>query len=307
MTEQTPNLNQPQKNLKAGGKQYKDLVRDFKNNGRLSRLLEAEDFSDRGLIEVNTKTNKHFVGWMHPRAALVIAICWFEPSIASEVIGWYYRFLSGDASLVHDVADRVDLVHGTKSLLTHTVADKDDRDDELAEVHAQAARYQADLFRLQSQLRDALSKQTESSQEADRLTADAALLRTQLRDALSKQTASAQEVERLALAHAQLQSQLRDTTDALTSDVDRLTADLARLGTESVLLQGQLRDTTDTHTPRTLARSQVPPSGSKASCVTRQPKRRWRLRAHKRSLVKWLNWPRSSRGSDQTRARCPNG
>ena len=191
MTEQTPNLNQPQKNLKAGGKQYKDLVRDFKNNGRLSRLLEAEaakvkiftlaesdDFSARGLIEVNTKTNKHFVGWMHPRAALVIAICWFEPSIASEVIGWYYRFLSGDASLVHDVADRVDLVHGTKSLLTHTVADKDGRDDELAEVHAQAARYQADLFLLQSQLRDALSKQTES----------------------------AQEMERLALAHAQLQS-----------------------------------------------------------------------------------------------------
>ena len=28
--------------LKAGCKQYKDLVRDFKNNGRLSRLLEAE-------------------------------------------------------------------------------------------------------------------------------------------------------------------------------------------------------------------------------------------------------------------------
>ena len=168
--------------LTTGGKRYKDLVQDFKNQGRLSQLIETEaaraeisalaqsdDFSVRGLIEVNTKTNKHFVGWMHPRAALVIAICWFKPSIASEVIGWYYRFLSGDASLVHDVADRVDLVHGTKSLLTHTVADKDERDDELAEVHAQAARYQADLFRLQSQLRDALSKQTESSQEADRL------------------------------------------------------------------------------------------------------------------------------------------
>jgi hypothetical protein len=82
--------------LTTGGKQYKDLMLDFKNNGRLSRLLateaakvkiftlaESDDFSARALIGVNTKTKKHFVGWMHPRAALVIVICWFKPSIAS--------------------------------------------------------------------------------------------------------------------------------------------------------------------------------------------------------------------------------
>ena len=28
--------------LKSGGKQYNVLVRDFKNNGRLSQILEAE-------------------------------------------------------------------------------------------------------------------------------------------------------------------------------------------------------------------------------------------------------------------------
>ena len=65
---------------------------------RLSQLLEAEaakvklftlaksdDFSVRGLLEVNTKTKKHFAGWLHTRAALVIAICWFEPSIALHI------------------------------------------------------------------------------------------------------------------------------------------------------------------------------------------------------------------------------
>ena len=81
-------------------------------------LATSDDFSAKGLIEVNTKTKKHFRGFLHPRAALVIAVHWFKPAIASEVTGWYYRFISGDASLVHDVADRVDLVHGTKSLLT---------------------------------------------------------------------------------------------------------------------------------------------------------------------------------------------
>ena len=82
--------------LEAGDKRYKDLMRDFKNNGRLSQLLHAEaaklnlptlaksdDFSARGLIEANTKTNKHFKGFLHPRAAHVIALNWFKPEIAS--------------------------------------------------------------------------------------------------------------------------------------------------------------------------------------------------------------------------------
>ena len=153
----------PMEFLRAGGKRYKDLVQDFNRKGRVSQLLEAEavrativpiaksdDFSVRGLIEVNTKTNKHFKGFLHPRAALVIAICWFNPEIASEVINWYYRFLTGDATLLHDVADRVDLVHGTKFLLTHTVADENESDETLAEAHAAAAKYQAEVVTLQS-------------------------------------------------------------------------------------------------------------------------------------------------------------
>jgi hypothetical protein len=156
----------PMSFLRAGGKTYKDLTRDFERKGRVSQLLEAQaakvtivtlgksdDFSVHGLIEVNTKTKKHFRGFLHPRAALVIALNWFKPEIASEAADWYYRFLAGDASLVHAVADRVDLVHGTKSLLTRTVVDKQESDEMMAHAHAKAAKYQADVVTLQSQLR----------------------------------------------------------------------------------------------------------------------------------------------------------
>jgi hypothetical protein len=162
--------------LQAGGKTYKDLNRDFKNKGRVSQILEtvvarvkvftlgkSDDFSVRGLIEVNTKTNKHFRGYLHPRAALVIALNWFKPEIADQAMDWYYRFLAGDASLVHAVADRVDLVHGTKSLLTRTVVDKQESDEMMAQAHTKAAQYQADVVTLQSQLRgvkDALEVKT---------------------------------------------------------------------------------------------------------------------------------------------------
>jgi hypothetical protein len=112
---------------------------------KLFTFAKSDDFSIRGLIEVNTKTKKQFRGFLHPRAALVIALSWFKPEIASEAIDWYYRFLAGDASLVHDVADRVDMVHGTKSLLTRTVVEKQESDEILAEAHSRAAQYQANV------------------------------------------------------------------------------------------------------------------------------------------------------------------
>jgi len=69
------------------------------------------------------------------------------------LIGTYYRFLAGDSTLVHAVADRVDLVHGTKSLVTRTVVDKTESDEVLAEIHRKAAQYQSEVVTLQSQLR----------------------------------------------------------------------------------------------------------------------------------------------------------
>jgi hypothetical protein len=138
--------------LKAGGKKYKDLNRDFKNRGRVSQLLGAEaaklkictlaksdDFSVRGLIEVNTKTKKHFRGFLHPRAALVIATNWFAPAIATEVIDCISRFISGDLTLIPDILSISDAHRGTRSFATITSSP----DDESVTVAAHQAAHVA--------------------------------------------------------------------------------------------------------------------------------------------------------------------
>jgi hypothetical protein len=123
----------PMSFLDAGGKTYKDLMKDFSRNGRLSQLLKAEaakmsmvtvaksdDFSTKGLIEVNTKTNKHFRGFLHPRAALVIAMYWFPPKFSTQVAEWVHRFVSGDLTLVSDIISTADTCRGTISFATIT-------------------------------------------------------------------------------------------------------------------------------------------------------------------------------------------
>ena len=138
--------------LQAGGKQYKDLTRDFNRNGRLSQLLDAEaakvnlptfaksdDFSARGLIENNTKTKKHFVGFLHPRAAHVISLNWFPPPIASLCSEWCYQFLAGSVAFAKEVLDQADASNCTKSLTTRTTVDAHEPDASLAAAHIAAA------------------------------------------------------------------------------------------------------------------------------------------------------------------------
>jgi len=123
----------PMSFLRAGGKTYKDLRRDFQRKGRISQLLKAqaaranlpvvatsEDFSVRGLLEVNAKTKNHFRGFLHPRAAFVLTHSWFLPEIANEVIDYLSRFLSGDLRLVQDLLSLSDARRGTRSFATIT-------------------------------------------------------------------------------------------------------------------------------------------------------------------------------------------
>jgi hypothetical protein len=92
--------------LEAGGKSYKDLMTDFRRKGRLSQLLAVEASkivalgkSDEGLIKMNS--------FLHPRAALVIALNWFKPEIASQAMDWYYRYLSGASLAPKIVSDQI--------------------------------------------------------------------------------------------------------------------------------------------------------------------------------------------------------
>ena len=78
---------------------------------------------------------------------------------------WVYRYITGDQTLIKDVQARVDEVHGTKSLLTHTIVDKEASDQKLAVVHEQAAGYQASLSKLQAELTKAKLQIEESNVE----------------------------------------------------------------------------------------------------------------------------------------------
>ena len=112
-------------------------------------LGKSDDFSVRGLIEVNTKTKKHFRGYFHPRAAMVIALNWFEPVVASHAMEWLYRYLTGDISLAKDIFDRADAANNTKSLTTRTTVETDEPDAKLLLAHSSSTSLHCDAASLE--------------------------------------------------------------------------------------------------------------------------------------------------------------
>ena len=58
---------------------------------------------------------------------------------------WCHRYITGDLTLIADVQERIDQVHGTKSLLSHTVVSKEESDAKLAEAHALTIKYHREL------------------------------------------------------------------------------------------------------------------------------------------------------------------
>lgn len=214
-----------------GNQGTKDFLAELSNDLKIAS--SALDESKQG------STSGSFI---HPMLAIHLAT-WISPAFGLAVIKWTCRYLSGDASLLHDVADRVDLVHGTKSLLTHTVVDKDERDAELAELHTQVAKHQVVVFTLQSQLRDATAKQTASSEQVDQLTVDYKLLRDASDASDNRASTSSHEIDRLTADLEQLGADsllklelLRDAEAkqaAFSEQVNQLTAELATLGVDS--------------------------------------------------------------------------
>jgi len=99
--------------------------------------------------------------WYHPLLALHFA-AWLHPRFGVMMDVWCARFISGDATLIRDVARRVDEVHGTKSLVTHTMVDRKEHDAKLAEAHEAAARWQSQVFQLQQEVKEIASKQAQA-------------------------------------------------------------------------------------------------------------------------------------------------
>ena len=100
----------------------------------------------------------------HPFIAIDYA-SYLSPTFAIIVTQWTARFIAGDITLIKDVQARVDEVHGTKSLITHTMVDKKESDEKLSAAHEKAATYQATILKLQSNLKHARQQEAVTIEE----------------------------------------------------------------------------------------------------------------------------------------------
>ena len=82
--------------------------------------------------------------FVHPYIALDYA-AYLDVSFGILMHSWMYRFISGDPTLIPEVAANYDRVHGTKSIASMTTAAHDATQKELLELQAQAANYQLQL------------------------------------------------------------------------------------------------------------------------------------------------------------------
>jgi len=117
------------------------------------------------------------ITWFHPLLALHLAQ-WLDAGFAVQMTIWCARFISGDASLIQDVTRRVDEVHGTRSIITHTMMDRKEHESKLAEAHATAAQWQSQVLQLQREIKEVVVQQKQaalSMQEATLKMQDAAV------------------------------------------------------------------------------------------------------------------------------------
>jgi len=118
---------------KAGGRQinvYNRSKRAKQYKQALRKVLGMEEVS---VVQQLGRGIPH-VSWLHPLVAMDFA-SYLKPSFGILMAIWCARYISGDANLIADASARVDQVHGTKSILTHTMADETVPDECLITCH----------------------------------------------------------------------------------------------------------------------------------------------------------------------------
>jgi septal ring factor EnvC (AmiA/AmiB activator) len=90
-------------------KLFKDYMR-LKSTKEFHKALSANGgITPLELVESKVGGN-HSGTWVHPKVAIHLAM-WISPAFAVHVIDWVFRFISGDPSLVGEVAARVEDVN----------------------------------------------------------------------------------------------------------------------------------------------------------------------------------------------------
>jgi hypothetical protein len=177
------------------------------------------------LIRVGGHRGKH--SWVHPRVAIDLA-SWLSPAFHYAVCAWVARFLSGDRTLVQDVVERCDEVHGTVSMSTVSSVSKEQHQhdpEKLPAAHIQLAQYQSEVVILKAQLNTALTQQTKLQQSLE--ASEGA------RNHLS--TAALQHEKQLdaaGAAMADLAALHEEKLDTKRAEVAELQKQLARMGVD---------------------------------------------------------------------------
>ena len=122
-------------NVKAGTK-----INNWYRNKETQAFLEALSLQTRisvcKLVEISHARSDRGGGtWIHPEVAIHLAM-WLDAHFAVQVIQWTSRFISGDLTLVHDLAERHETVHpGAQVRATVTTAGPEIDVDRLSELH----------------------------------------------------------------------------------------------------------------------------------------------------------------------------
>lgn len=145
-------------------------VKDYKRSARARKLhaavqteLEGKQKHVQLYFIIRGGQGRADNTFVHPFIALDYA-SYISPGFGLKMVQWTSRYVTGDATLIQEVQERVDEIHGTKSLLTHTIVDKSESDQKLSLVHERAASFQAKAFRLQAELK---SLQAEREKDAE--------------------------------------------------------------------------------------------------------------------------------------------
>ena len=97
-------------NVKAG-KTMDHYMTNKSTRAFLEALSVITGIPVKSLVESRIGGSGSNMGtWIHPEVAIHLAM-WLDAHFAVQVIRWTSRFISGDLTLVHDLAERHETVH----------------------------------------------------------------------------------------------------------------------------------------------------------------------------------------------------
>jgi hypothetical protein len=204
---------------KIFGKRFNDYFINKKTQAFLGFLANSLGLKVEDLVI----TRKGQGSWIHPKAAVHFAT-WLSPEFHLKVINWVYRYIVGDASLIDDVASRVENVNqeelketkkrikaaeqeleaatgriaGLQEELIKTLDQNSDLEGRLVSTQSQVQLVQEEIERVETESDEVAKQLQESKKQKDEVGAEfnrVSLELKELKDSLDLMTRSRNRAE----------------------------------------------------------------------------------------------------------------